>query len=73
MIFLNDMTCVPVTLSTPQESCICSCLSVRGRYRRCTCSLFLVTVHKDTKYLDYNKDFYREFEKISQNHEDWAF
>ena len=35
--------------------------------------LFLVTVHKDTKYLDCNKDFYREFEKISQNHEDQAF
>ena len=35
--------------------------------------LFLVTVYKVTKYLDYNKDFYREFEKISQNHEDQAF
>ena len=35
--------------------------------------MFLVTVYKVTKYLDYNKDFYREFEKISQNHEDWAF
>lgn len=38
-------------------SCICCCLSVRGRYRRCTCSFVLVTVHKDTKNLDYNKDF----------------
>ena len=28
--------------------------------------LFLVTVHKDTKYWDYNKDFYRELKKSAR-------